>query len=92
MIIDEPTSSLDSLTEDEVQVGLEEALGEGVGALIIAHRLSTIRKCNKFVVLRQAALLRNGDSQVEAVSSSFEELYDVSETFRKMAEKQHLKM
>ena len=90
MIIDEPTSSLDSLTEHEVQEGLEAALSKGVGALIIAHRLSTVRKCDRFIVLRKSALVQNGDSQIEAVASSFEDLYRVSDTFKRMADKQNI--
>ena len=90
MIIDEPTSSLDSLTERDVQEGIESALGNGVGALIIAHRLSTVRKCDKFIVLKKVATLVNGDSQIEAVGSSFEELYARSITFKQMADQQGL--
>lgn len=92
MIIDEPTSSLDSMTESDVQQGIEDALSEGVGALIIAHRLSTVRKCDKFIVLKNSASVQNGDSQIEAVGSSFEELYENCDLFRKMAEMQHLKI
>lgn len=90
MVIDEATSSLDSTTERAVQAGLAEVLREGVGALIVAHRLSTVRYlCDKFVVLRSSDQVRNGDSrQVEAVARSFEELYEISPTFRRLADDQ----
>ena len=44
MVVDEATASLDATTEKAVQKGLEEVLGEHMGALIITHRLSTVRR------------------------------------------------
>lgn len=89
MVIDEATSSLDSTTEKAVQAGLAHALAPEIAALIIAHRLSTVRYlCSKFVVLQSAGSLQNGDSQVEAVASSFEELYGLSPTFKQLADDQ----
>ncbi|MDR3581825.1 MAG: ABC transporter ATP-binding protein [Candidatus Pacebacteria bacterium] len=91
MIIDEATSHLDSSTERAVHHGLSEILSDDVGALIIAHRLSTVRNlCDKFVVLRNAEEVRNGDSQIEAIADSFEELYAISPTFRHLADDQHV--
>lgn len=86
MVIDEATSSLDSTTEREVQEGLAAALKEGVTALIVAHRLSTVRNlCDRFVVMRPLEDLKEGESQIEAVASSFEELVRISSTFRQLA-------
>jgi ABC-type multidrug transport system fused ATPase/permease subunit len=93
MIIDEATSHLDSLTEHDVHYGLAEVLSGHVGALIIAHRLSTVRDlCHRFVVLRNSEEVHNGDSQVEAIADSFEELYAISPTFRQLADNQHVTM
>ena len=90
LVVDEATSSLDSTTEKQVQEGLEQVLsGTATSALIVAHRLSTVRHlCDKFVVLKAAHEVHNGDSQVEAVASSFEELYKISPTFRRLADDQ----
>lgn len=89
MVIDEATSSLDSSTEKEVQRGLAEVLAGDMGALIIAHRLSTVRRlCTKFVVLRSSEEMVNGEPQIEAVAGSFEELYRISPTFRRLADDQ----
>jgi ABC-type multidrug transport system fused ATPase/permease subunit len=91
MIIDEATSHLDSSTERDVHDGLAEVLSGNVGALIIAHRLSTVRDlCHRFVVLRNSEEVNNGDSQVEAIADSFEELYTISPTFRQLADDQHV--
>ena len=93
MVIDEATSSLDSTTERKVQRGLTKILSGNTSALIVAHRLSTVRHlCTKFVVLKPALEVRNGDSQVEAVGSSFEELYMTSPTFRQLADDQEIKI
>jgi ABC-type multidrug transport system fused ATPase/permease subunit len=89
MIIDEATSSLDSTTEKSVQRGLAELLEPTTSALIITHRLSTVRRlCSKFIVLTQAAQRADSSGQVEAVAGSFEDLYALSPTFRRLADDQ----
>jgi ABC-type multidrug transport system fused ATPase/permease subunit len=91
MVIDEATSSLDSSTERLVQDGLKRVLSGPVGAIIVAHRLSTVRTiCNRFIVLRPLEEVGPEDSQIEAEAHSFEELYAVSPTFRRLADDQHL--
>jgi ABC-type multidrug transport system fused ATPase/permease subunit len=97
MVIDEATSSLDSTTERKVQNGLEKILSGNrsalISALIVAHRLSTVRHlCTKYVILKPACAVKNGDSQVEAIGRSFEDLYDCSPTFRQMADDQGIKI
>ncbi|HWC15520.1 MAG TPA: ABC transporter ATP-binding protein [Terriglobales bacterium] len=89
MVVDEATASLDATTEKAVQKGLEEVLGDHMGALIITHRLSTVRRlCTKFFVLRDSEGLAPGESQLEATATSFEELYEISPTFRTLADDQ----
>ena len=89
MVVDEATASLDATTEKAVQKGLEEVLGANMGALIITHRLSTVRRlCNKFFVLRDSEGVAPGQSQLEATAGSFEELYEISPTFRMLADDQ----
>ena len=89
MVVDEATASLDATTEKAVQKGLEEVLGDHMGALIITHRLSTVRRlCSRFFVLRDSEGLAPGESQLEASAGSFEELYEISPTFRMLADDQ----
>lgn len=93
MIIDEATSSLDSTTEKAVQKGLAEVLHKEMGALIITHRLSTIRSiCTKFVVLKSADAADDNETQIESLAYSFEELHQLSQTFRTLARDQELKI
>lgn len=87
LVIDEATSSLDSINERKVQAGLEKVLAKrSISALIVAHRLSTVRNtCDTFVMLKPAEEVRNGDSQVDAIASSFEELAVKSPRFKELA-------
>ncbi len=71
LILDEPTSSLDSETEALIMQGLEY-LTAGRTTFIIAHRLSTIRNADLIVVLRDGRIVEQG---------SFEALVDRRETF-----------
>jgi ATP-binding cassette subfamily B protein len=59
LLLDEPTSSLDSIAEAEI----EEALGrlsQGRTCLIIAHRLSTVRRADRILVLEGGRLAAEG--------------------------------
>jgi len=87
MIIDEATSSLDAENQAAVQEGIDLLLQQQeASAIIIAHRLSTVMRCDKFVVLKPVESLAPGESQIECVAHSIEELFEHSLTFRKLAE------
>ena len=59
VVLDEATSSLDSITEAEVMRDANEIL-KGKTTIIIAHRLSTIQKCDKIVVMKDGEILESG--------------------------------
>lgn len=59
LILDEPTSSLDSHSEQQVQKALEATV-EGRTAIIIAHRLSTIKNADRILVLKDGRLVEEG--------------------------------
>jgi ATP-binding cassette subfamily B protein/subfamily B ATP-binding cassette protein MsbA len=59
LILDEATSALDSVSEMEVQKGLNELM-EGRTVFVIAHRLSTIRSADRIVVLKQGEIVEIG--------------------------------
>jgi ATP-binding cassette subfamily B protein len=58
-IMDEATSSVDTLTEDLIQRGME-VLMQGRTSFIIAHRLSTIKRAGRILVIEQGRIVEMG--------------------------------
>ena len=58
-IMDEATSSVDTLTEALIQRGME-ALMKGRTSFVIAHRLSTIRRANRILVIEDGHIKEHG--------------------------------
>ncbi len=58
-IMDEATSSVDTLTEARIQKGME-ALMKGRTSFIIAHRLSTIRRADRILVIEDGRIAEQG--------------------------------
>jgi ATP-binding cassette subfamily B protein len=58
-IMDEATSSVDTLTEALIQRGME-ALMQGRTSFVIAHRLSTIRRADRIVVIEDGRITEMG--------------------------------
>lgn len=59
LIFDEATSSLDSLSEEEIQKAILPLM-ETRTTLIVAHRLSTIRNADQIVVLQEGKVVQKG--------------------------------
>ncbi|GAF73965.1 unnamed protein product, partial [marine sediment metagenome] len=62
LILDEATSSLDSVTEKLVQDALDKLMKNRT-TFIIAHRLSTIQKADKIIVFKKGKIIETGDHQ-----------------------------
>ena len=59
LILDEATSSLDSISESYIQEAFTELM-KGKTTLVIAHRLSTIQKMDRIVVLDGGKIIEAG--------------------------------
>jgi ABC-type multidrug transport system fused ATPase/permease subunit len=59
LILDEPTSSIDSKTEDVILDSLEELM-EGRTSFMIAHRLSTVRHADQILVMQDGRVVERG--------------------------------
>ncbi|HMR67117.1 MAG TPA: ABC transporter ATP-binding protein [Anaerolineae bacterium] len=61
-IMDEATSSVDTLTEALIQRGME-SLMEGRTSFVIAHRLSTIRRADRILVIENGRITEMGSHE-----------------------------
>ena len=78
LILDEATSSLDSVTEEKIQESFDK-LSKGRTTLVIAHRLSTIKNADKIVVIGKDGILESGThSELLAKDGVYAELYNRS--------------
>jgi ATP-binding cassette subfamily B protein len=59
ILLDEATSSVDTLTELRIQKALERLLADRT-SFIVAHRLSTIRHADQVLVLEQGRIHERG--------------------------------
>jgi len=74
-IMDEATSSIDTLTEAKIQQSIATIL-KGRTALIIAHRLSTIKNCDRILVIDKGNIIEDGSHQeLIAVRGRYFNLY-----------------
>jgi ATP-binding cassette subfamily B protein len=58
-IMDEATSSVDTLTEALIQKGMENLM-ENCTSFIIAHRLSTIKRADRILVIKEGRITESG--------------------------------
>jgi ABC-type multidrug transport system fused ATPase/permease subunit len=80
LLMDEPTSAVDSRTEQLLQQTLGEASRDRT-VVVVAHRLSTVADFDQIVVLDQGRV---------AAVGTHEELLESSELYRDMAARQRL--
>ena len=68
LILDEATSSLDTVSENLVQEALNKLM-VGRTSLVIAHRLSTIQKADKIIVIDNGKIIEHGTHKSLMTSS-----------------------
>ncbi|MEG0839474.1 MAG: ABC transporter ATP-binding protein [Hydrogenoanaerobacterium sp.] len=76
LILDEATSSIDTLTEIRIQKAFTQMM-QGRTSFIVAHRLSTIREADCILVMRDGKIIEKGThSQLLLQNGFYKELYN----------------
>ena len=77
LILDEATSSLDTVSEKYVQAAIEKLSCDRT-TLVIAHRLSTVQKANKIAVIKEGQVVEMGShKELLAKGGEYTKLYSV---------------
>ncbi len=77
LILDEATSSLDSVTEQFIQESLERVM-QNRTTLVIAHRLSTLTKMDRILVFEQGKVVEEGShSELIAKAGHYARMWDM---------------
>lgn len=84
LILDEATSSVDTRTEELVQIAMDK-LTKGRTSFIIAHRLSTIKNADLILVMNEGNIIEQGNhEELIAKGGFYADLYNSQ--FEKMLE------
>jgi ABC-type multidrug transport system fused ATPase/permease subunit len=87
LILDEPTSSIDSRTEATILDSLERLMA-GRTSFMIAHRLSTVRLADKIVVVDRGRVVEQGThDQLLAHDGLYRQLHDAQTRRRRSSAK-----
>ncbi len=75
LILDEATSSLDSITEQAIQETLDDVM-RGKTVIVVAHRLSTIAHLDRILVFDQGEIVEDGShSELLARQGAYQRLW-----------------
>ncbi len=80
LLMDEPTSSLDTESEAEILETLEH-LRKSIGIIVVAHRLATVRNADRIFVLENGSVVESGN---------WAELVTTRKRFYDLARAQHM--
>lgn len=78
LILDEATSSIDSYSEEMIQVATEK-ITKGRTSIVIAHRLATIKKADKIIVMDAGKIVEMGTHKelLTKENGFYKNLYEV---------------
>lgn len=76
LILDEATSSIDTLTEQRVQLAFNKMM-QGKTSFVVAHRLSTIKEADIILVMKDGNVIEQGKhAELLAQGGFYAELYN----------------
>lgn len=84
LVLDEPSSALDPIAENELFNGFQQAMRNKT-TLIVSHRLSTCRFCERIIVIKNGAIYEDG-SHFELMSKEdgvYRQMFEVQTKFYK---------
>lgn len=61
IILDEATSSLDTVSEMEIHKVIKNLRSENIAVILIAHRLTTVMNCDKIFVMKDGKVIQSGN-------------------------------
>ena len=78
LILDEATSSIDSYSEEMIQIATEK-ITKGRTSIVIAHRLATIKKADKIIVMDAGKIVEIGthNELLKKENGYYKNLYEV---------------
>ena len=74
LVLDEGTSALDTVTEEEVMKAIKSLAHEKT-IILMAHRLTTVKDCDVIYLLNNGKIEESG---------TYDELFDKSDKFKRM--------
>jgi len=84
LVLDEATSSLDSISESAIQTAMERVMA-GRTSIVIAHRLSTVLAADRILVVKEGVIAEQGThEELLEQSGVYRELYETQ--FRRVLE------
>lgn len=85
--MDEATSSVDTLTEELIQQGIEAMMTDRT-SFIIAHRLSTIKRADRILVIEEGNIAEMG-SHLELLRAKGHYYRLYTQQFRRQLEREY---
>ena len=82
MILDEATSSLDTVSERQVQEAIDNLM-QNRTSIVIAHRLSTVQNADEIIVLEQGEIKERGThGSLIAQQGIYKKLVDIQQVLQ----------
>ena len=75
IVLDEPTASIDAVTEEKIFNSLEKNM-EGKTVILITHRFSTVKNADKILMLEHGQIIEQGPHKdLMQLNRKYAELY-----------------